>query len=88
MYDVALRLKDAYLVAASAAGQVSSADKVLDIGEAEYHGLLVVDVTAIEIASNDELYKIKVQGCVREDFAHSYEDLAILVCMVMEKGTI
>ena len=78
MYDTQLVLKDAGLVAADAAGQVDSEDQILDVGDAECKGHLIVDVTAIEIASNDEVYKISLQGSSESDFADTYEDLVIL----------
>lgn len=79
MYDVNLRLKDAGLVASSKAGQIDGADKVLNVGYGVVQGAFVVDVSAIEIASNDEKYDIKLQGGIRQDFAHSYEDLAHII---------
>ena len=39
-------------------------------------GHLVVDVTAIEIASDDESYDIQLQGSSKSDFADSFEVLA------------
>ena len=41
-------------------------------------GHLIVDVTEIEIAANDEVYKISLQGSSKSDFADTIEDLAIL----------
>lgn len=78
-FDAALELKDAGLVAASGAAQVDSAAKVLDLGSAgpttltSGAGLLmataVIDVTALEIASNDEIYDIIVQLSNNATFA-------------------
>ena len=78
MYDTQLILKDAGLVAADAAGQVGGSNQILDVGDAECRGHLILDVTAIEIASNDEKYKISLQGSSKSDFADTYEDLAII----------
>lgn len=78
MFDIRHKLKDAGLVASDAAGTVDGSAAVVDLGEGYVEGHMVVDVTAIEIASNDELYKIKLQGSSREDFAHNIEDLAII----------
>lgn len=61
-FDYALRLKDAGLVAASAAAQVGGADKILDMGNARFDGRAILDFSAIEAATNDELYIIAVQG--------------------------
>jgi hypothetical protein len=62
MIDYTHTLKDAGLVASSAAGQVDSSDKIVDLGAGLVEGHLVVDVTAIEIADNDEYYDIQLQG--------------------------
>ena len=78
MIDSTMILKDAGLVAADAAGTVDGSAKVADVGAGLVEGNLVVDVTAIEIASNDERYAIKLQGSSKADFADTFEDLAIL----------
>lgn len=78
MYDTKLVLKDSGLVAADAAGQVGGSDQILDVGSGLVKGHLIIDVTAIEIASNDEKYKISLQGSSKSDFADTYEDLVIL----------
>lgn len=75
-YDVDLIMKDAGLVAASAGATVSSAAKILTVGEAVFKGTLVIDVSAIEIASNDELYTILVQGSTSATFASDVQNLA------------
>ena len=78
MYDANLELKDAGLVASDTAGEVNSQPQIIDLGEGLVKGTLVVDVSAIEIASNDEKYKISLQGCNENDFNSGYEDLVIL----------
>jgi hypothetical protein len=65
-------------VATDQAGTMDGQAKVVNLGAAPVEGNLVVDVSALEIASNDELYKIKLQGSSRADFAHNIEDLAVL----------
>ena len=55
-YDTELSLKAAGLVAASADGSI------LDIGEGLVDGFLVIDVSAVEIASGDERYTISLEG--------------------------
>lgn len=67
--DADLIMKSAGLVAADAAATVGGSAKTLEVGEAAFKGVLVVDVTAIEIASNDELYRIIVQGSTTSNFA-------------------
>jgi hypothetical protein len=61
-FDYALRLKDAGLVAASAAAQVGGADKIIDMGDGRFDGRVILDFSAIEAASNDEFYLCNVQG--------------------------
>ena len=79
MYDENLLLKDAGLVAADAAGTVSAVAKVIDLGNGLVQGKLYVDVTAIEIADDDENYKISLQGSDNSGFsAGDEEDLVIL----------
>lgn len=75
MYDVNLILKDAGLVAASAAATVGGDARVLDLGPSLVNGTLVLDVAALELASNDELYTVRLQGSSKADFASDYEDL-------------
>ncbi len=75
-YDVDLVAKDAGLVAASAAATVASAAKIITVGEAVWKGALVFDVSAIEIASNDERYTILVQGSTSSTFASDVQNLA------------
>jgi len=56
-YDTALALKAAGLVAASAAGST-----ILDIGSGYVDAYLVLDVSALEIATGDEIYNICLEG--------------------------
>lgn len=56
-YDNATLLKAAGLVATSAAGSV-----ILDVGNALLDAYLVIDVSAIEVASTDEIYDICLEG--------------------------
>lgn len=74
-YDNDLLLKDAGLVAASAAANVGGSPKILDIGAARMEGTVVIDVSAIEIASGDEVYDIIVQGSNSASFASTVENL-------------
>lgn len=59
--DTLTQLKDAGLVAASAAATVATVAKVLDLGEGFVEGNIVADVSAIEIGHNDEIFDIVVQ---------------------------
>lgn len=55
-YDSALALKAAGLVAASADGSI------LDLGDGLVEGYVIVDMTACEIATGDEIYTVSLEG--------------------------
>jgi hypothetical protein len=76
MIDYTHILKDAGLVAADAAGQVDGSDVIVDLGEGLVEGHLVIDITAIEIDTNDESYRISLQGSSKSDFTDTIVDLA------------
>lgn len=67
-FDAELEFKDAGLVSASAAAQVDSAAKYVDVGTGHFKGCMIIDVSALEIASNDEIYDIVIQGSPDTDF--------------------
>jgi hypothetical protein len=75
-YDSTQLLKDAGLVATSAAAQVGGSAKRLEVGQGFFKGVLVIDVTAIETDSSNELYRITVQGSDSPTFASGIENLA------------
>jgi hypothetical protein len=77
-FDAALEMKDAGLVAASAAATVDGAAKIVPVGSEVFEGVLVIDVSAIEIASNDEHYRIHIEGSTSATFASAIEDLGCL----------
>ena len=68
-YDDLLELKDAGLVAASAAATVSSSAKIIDLGAGDYEGEIVIDVSACEVASGNELYIVGAQVSSSATFA-------------------
>ena len=68
-YDDDLELKDAALVSSSAAAQVASADKIIDLGAGVLHGDIVIDVTACEVASGNEMYTVGAQISDSSTFA-------------------
>ena len=80
VYDHALLLKDAGLVAADAAWQVGGADKIYDLGSdtALIRAVCIVDVSAIEVDTTDESYQIVIQGSTKDDFSSEFDDLAQL----------
>lgn len=81
--DAELKLADAGLVAASAVGQVDSADAVIDFGadtfrsggsgadgQAPYvKGDILINLIAVEVASNDEVYHAILQLSDTADFS-------------------
>ena len=79
-YDSSLVLKAAGLVAADAAGSL-----IVNVGDATFKGVAVIDVTAIETASTDEQYRIVVQGSTSATFASSFAvcELRELVAVTM-----
>lgn len=84
VFDGDLELKDAGLIAADAAWQVSGANRIIDVGPAVFFGVGVIDVSAIEIASNDELYELIIQGSTSPTFASVIVDLAVLPLGALE----
>jgi hypothetical protein len=56
-YDDLLNLKDSASVTSTAAGSI-----VVDLGDGYTEGYLVIDVTALEVASTDEKYNIVLEG--------------------------
>jgi hypothetical protein len=71
-------LKDAGLIAADAAAQVGGSAKVLDLGVGLVEGDIVIDVSAIEIATGDERYNIIAQFSSSSTFASDVVIGAIL----------
>jgi hypothetical protein len=60
-FDTALVMKDAGLVATSAAATVAGNARVIDLGAARVDGRVIIDATAIEVDSNNEKYDIELQ---------------------------
>lgn len=56
-YDNDLSLKGAGLIASTTTGST-----ILDLGSGIVDGFLVLDVSAVEVASNDEIYLICLEG--------------------------
>jgi hypothetical protein len=77
MIDYDYILKESGLVASCNATVIAGAT-IVNLGLGLMEGHLIVDVTAIEIADNDELYTIVLQGSSESDFASTIKNLAIL----------
>lgn len=68
-FDAATLLKDAGLIAASAAATVGGSAAVLNVGSAFVEGVVNVDVSNItDIDANNEVYTIIVQGATDAAF--------------------
>jgi len=78
-FDYAMLMKDAGLVGADAAAQVAGVDKIIDFGAAvRMDGTIVLDVSVLEVASNDELYDIILQVSSSSTFASAIHNAAAL----------
>lgn len=78
-YDHSLLLKDAGAIAADAAAQVGGQNRILNLGAGRYDGVVIVDVTAIDVANADELYLLKYQVSTSPTFASGIVTVASLV---------
>jgi hypothetical protein len=78
IFDADLEFKDAGLVAASAAATVDGSAKIVDLGTGTFRGEMFLDVSAVEIASNDERYDILIQLSSSATFASTYVTAAQL----------
>lgn len=71
LLDGATQLNDAGLVAATADSEVAAATVTIDLGAAGTftRGVIVIDTTAVEVATGDEVYEF--QACVSATSAFS-----------------
>lgn len=77
-FDSRLQLKDAGLIASSAAAQVSSADKILDLGAGFFCGDCVIDITALEVDTGNEKFEIEWQVSSSASFGSGNQTAAVL----------
>lgn len=73
-FDAQHLLKDAGAVTSSAAAQVAAANRIIDLGDARVDARAIIDVSAIDVSSGDEVYTIEVQVSSSASFA---SDIAI-----------
>ena len=59
--DEEFLLKDAGLVAADAAATVASAAQVVDLGTGRTDGRVILDISAVEVADNNEMFLVITQ---------------------------
>jgi hypothetical protein len=60
-FDFNHLMKDAHLVAADDPAQVAGADKIVDLGPGRVDGRVLVNITVIEVDSDNERYFIQTQ---------------------------
>jgi hypothetical protein len=83
--DLALILADgAAAVTADGVTQVAAAAVNLKLGPGRFEGVLIIDVSAIDVSSSDEFYHIVLQGAADATFAAK----EILAQMTLGKGTV
>lgn len=78
IFDAATELKDAGLVETSAAATVDASAKILNLGAAYMEGAVVIDISAIEVATGNELYQIGWQLSDSSTFASNIYEAATL----------
>lgn len=78
-FDALHEAKDSYAVTSSAAAQVDSSAKVITVDDARFDAVAMIEVSALKITANDELYHIIVQGSTTIGFdAGTVENLEML----------
>ena len=77
LYDSALVLEDG--TAGAKSSSPFSYSTILDVGTGRIEGDCVLDIAALDITSNDELYRFVVQGSDSATFAGVEEELGTLV---------
>jgi hypothetical protein len=77
-YDNLTLLKDAAALTADAALQVGGAARVVDLGDANTEGRVIIDTSAIDTTTGDETYRFILQGCNVIGFGSGVVELASL----------
>lgn len=83
IFDAGMQFKDAGLVAVSAAATVAAAAKVVDLGTGLFKGCMILDVSAIEVATGDEKFTICIQLSSDPAFA---DDATSATATMLELG--
>jgi len=79
MFDYDFRLEDGSAgFTVSAAGAIGATAQIVELGAGRMTGEMVVDVSAIEIASNNEYYALALQGSTEAAFGGTITALAEL----------
>jgi len=79
--DTNLQLKASAAVTSSAAGSL-----ILDLGDAFFRGAVVIDVSALDIASTDEFYTIILQGSPDSGFGTAGNIVELCAIHIGAKG--
>lgn len=87
VFDAAMQFKDAGLIAASAAATVGGSAKVVDLGTGLFQGCMILNVSALEIATGDEAYTIVVQLSSDADFGTAGHIVEACALHLGAKGT-
>jgi hypothetical protein len=67
--DIEMQLADgAAAVTADGVSQVAAAAVSLQLGPGRFEGVLIIDVSAIDVASADEVYNLVLQGAATSAF--------------------
>lgn len=72
-FDSDLEFRDSYAATSSAAAQVDSAAKVVDLGTGLFEADMIIDVTACAVDGGDEAYTIAVEVSDNSDFSTGSE---------------
>ena len=72
-FDADLEFRDAYAATASAAAQVNSSARVVDLGTGFVAADMVIDVSAAAVDGGDEAYTISVEISDNADFSTGKE---------------
>jgi hypothetical protein len=87
IFDANLQLKDAGAVTATGVGQVAAANKIIDLGDADMAGDLVIDVSAIDVVTGDEAYTLILEGSDVSDFSTGTPRIVPLATILLGGGT-
>lgn len=77
-YDHSLLLHDGDAITASAAGNVSGVARILDLGAGNVFGDIIVDVSALDVDTGNEIVTIGVQISNKSNFADDIYQVASL----------
>ena len=68
MFDNVFIMKDDGAVTTTGYGEVDAAAQVVDVGEGLVRGNVIIDIDAIKVSANDELYSLNLVGGSDESF--------------------